>query len=138
MTQDINNTRNSCVHCNRNAPSLAAVPPMPINLPTTPFEHIFADFFDHGGCHFLVIGDKFSGWVDVFWTSSGLNIAGAAASIRLVRTYFATFGVPGKVSTEGGLKLQLLPRSNFLQLGVSNVMCHRLIFLNLMVVPKWL
>ena len=102
MTQDINTTRNNCVHCNRNAPSQAAVPPMPINPPTTPFEHIFADFFDYGGRHFLVIGDKFSGWVDVFGTSPGSNIAGAAALIRLVRTYFGTFGVPDEVSTDGG------------------------------------
>ena len=44
LTQDINTTRNSCVHCNRNAPSQAVVPSMPINPPTTPFEHIFATF----------------------------------------------------------------------------------------------
>ena len=49
MTQDINNIRNSCVHCNCNAPSQVAIPPMPINPPTTPFEHIFADYFDCGG-----------------------------------------------------------------------------------------
>ena len=59
MTQDINTVRNSCVHCNRNARSEAAVPPMLINPPTTTFELIFADFFDYGGGNFLVIEDKF-------------------------------------------------------------------------------
>ena len=68
MTQDINNIRNSCVHCNRNAPSQVAIPPMPFNPPTTPFEHIFADYFDYGGRHFLVIWDKFSGRADEFGT----------------------------------------------------------------------
>ena len=74
MTQDINNIRNFCVHCNRNARFLEATPPMPINLPTTPFEHIFADYFDYGGLHFLVIRIKFSYWTDVFGTSLGSNI----------------------------------------------------------------
>ena len=45
MIQDMNNIRNSCVHCNRNAPSQAAIQSMPINPPTTYFEHIFADYF---------------------------------------------------------------------------------------------
>ena len=102
MTQDINNIRNFCVHYNRNAPSHAAIPPMPINSPTTPFEHIFADYFDHGGRHFLMIRDKFSGWADAFGTSLGSNIAGAAALVRLLRTYFATFGVSDEISTDGG------------------------------------
>ena len=44
MTHYINTVRNFCVHCNRNAPSQAVVSPMPTNPPTTPFEHIFADF----------------------------------------------------------------------------------------------
>ena len=56
MTQDINNIRNSCVHCNRNAPSQAAIPPMPINPPTMPCKHILADYFDYGGSHFLGLG----------------------------------------------------------------------------------
>ena len=47
MTQDINNNRNSSVYCNRNAPSHAAIPSMPINPPTTPFNQIIsADYFD--------------------------------------------------------------------------------------------
>ena len=101
MTQDISNIRNSCVHYNRNAPSQAAIPSMPINPPTTPFENIFVDYFDYGGRHFLIIGDKFSGWADVFGTSLGSNIAGAAALVRLLRTYFATFRVPDEISTVG-------------------------------------
>ena len=102
MTQDINTARNSCVHCNRNAPCQAAVLPMPVNPPATLFEHIFADFFDYGGSHFLVIGDRFSGWACAFGTSSGSNIVAAAALIRLEQTYFATFGVPEEISTDGG------------------------------------
>ena len=82
-TQDINNICNSCVHCNCNAPPQAAIPPMPINPSTTTFEYIFADYFDYVWRDFLVIGDKFLSWAYVFGTSLGLNIAGAAALVRL-------------------------------------------------------
>ena len=71
VTRDIHYVRDSCAHCNRNAPSQAAPPPMPSNPLITPFEQIFADYFDYGGRHVLVIGDKFPGWADVFGTSPG-------------------------------------------------------------------
>ena len=61
--------------------------PMPL-----PFEQIFADYFDYGGRHFLFVGDRFSGWANVFATVPGLNISGAAALVCLFRTCFATFG----------------------------------------------
>ena len=76
-TRDIHHVRDSCAHCNRNAPSQAAPPPMPSNPPTTPFEQILADYFEYGGRHFLIIGDKFSGSSDVFITSPGSGISGA-------------------------------------------------------------
>ena len=115
ITQDINSICNSCVHCNRNAPSQAAISPMPINPPTTLFEHIFADYFDYGGRHFLVIGDKFSGWINVFGTSLGSNIAGAATLVRLLRTYFAAFGVPDEISTDGGPEFTAFVTQQFLK-----------------------
>ena len=115
MTQHINSIRNSCVHCNHSALSQAAIPPIPINPPTTPFEYIFADYFDYSGRHFLVIGDKFSGSADVFGTSLGSNIADAADLIRLLRTYFATFGVPDEISTDGGPEFTAFVTQQFLK-----------------------
>ena len=115
MTHDIYNVRYNCAYCNRNAPSQAATPPITPDPPSTPFEHIFADYFDYGGRHFLVIGDKFSGWTDVFGTTTGSRIAGAAALIRLFRTYFATFGVPEEISTDGGPEFTAFTTANFLR-----------------------
>ena len=89
---------------------------MPINPPTTRFEHIFADYFDYGGRHFLVIGDKFSGWADVFGTSLGSNITGAAALVRLLRThFFATFGVPDEILTYGVSEFTAFVTQQFLK-----------------------
>ena len=115
MTQGINNIRNSCVHCNRNASSQAAIRPMLNNPPTTPFEYIFADYFHYGRRHFLEIGDKFSGWADVFGTLLGSNIAGAAALVRLLLTYFGTFGVPDEISTDSGPEFIAFSTQQFLK-----------------------
>ena len=115
MTHDIYNVRYNCAYCNRNAPFQAATTPITPDPPSTPFEHIFADYFDYGGRHFLVIGDKFSGWTDVFGTPTGSRIAGAAALIRLFRTYLATFGVPEEISTDGGPEFTAFTTENFLR-----------------------
>ena len=66
MTVDKCTTRETCNECNRNAPSQAAAPPIPSSAPSTPFESVFADFFDYGGRHYLVVGDRLSGWVEVY------------------------------------------------------------------------
>ena len=55
MSDDINRTRAKCTECNINAPSQASLPSVPANTPSTPFEKIFADYFDYAGCHYLAI-----------------------------------------------------------------------------------
>lgn len=102
MSKDIRDTRERCVDCNRNAPAQAATPPLPTTPPSTPFEAVFADFFTYGGRHYLVVGDRLSGWVEVFGSSAGTTLAGAAGLIRHLRSFFATFGVPEELSSDGG------------------------------------
>ena len=102
MSNDIRNTREGCTHCNRNAPSQAATPPIPSPPPSTLFEAVFTDFFDYGGHHYLVIGDRLSGWVEVFGSTAGTNLAGAAGLVRHLCTFFGTFGVPEEISSDGG------------------------------------
>ena len=115
MTKDIHHARDSCNYCNCNAPSQAATPPLPFNPPSTPFEKIFADFFDYGGRHFLVVGDRLSGWSDVFATPTGSSLTGAKALVSLLRSYFATFGVPEELSSDGGPEFTASVTKAFLQ-----------------------
>ena len=115
MTQDIHNIRDSCAHCNRNAPSQAATPPLPSHPPTTPFEKIFADYFDYAGRHFLIVGDRLSGWSDVFSTPAGTTVTGANALVRLLRSYFATFGVPEEISSDGGPEFTAFVTQDFMR-----------------------
>ena len=62
---------------------------------------MFADFFTFGGRHYLVVGDRLSGWVEVFGSPAGTTLAGAAGLIRHLRSFFATFGVPEELSSDG-------------------------------------
>ena len=109
MTSDIRTVREHCSACNRSAPSQAATPAIPSPVPSTPFESIFADSFDFGGCHYLVAGDRLSGWVEIFKAPHGTAQAGAA-----LRALFATFGVPEEISTDGGPEFSSAATADFL------------------------
>ena len=71
MTEDIKLTRKQCRACNKSAPSQAIMPTTIAPKPATSFESIFADFFDYPGHHYLVAGDRLSGWVEIFKSSTG-------------------------------------------------------------------
>ncbi|CAB4046118.1 Hypothetical predicted protein, partial [Paramuricea clavata] len=59
----------------------AATPPLPTTPPSTPFEAIFSDFFDYGGRHYLVVGDRLSGWVEVLSSTAGTNLGGSVGLV---------------------------------------------------------
>ena len=94
MTYDTEQRRLSCQECIRNAPSQPSLPTQPGPPPTTPFELAYADFFDCVGQHYLVVGDRLSGWSDVFQAPKGSPQAGSDGLITCLRNYFARFGVP--------------------------------------------
>ena len=52
MTKGIQAVRSSCVHCNLNAPSQAAPPPIGSTPPITPFEKILPTFLNLVGAVF--------------------------------------------------------------------------------------
>lgn len=102
ITNDIQKIRSKCRDCNRNAPSQAPLPSEPAIPPSTPFEQIFADFFDFGGHHYLIVGDRLSGWPEIFSTPTGSPQAGARGLMACLRKFFSTFGVPEELSSDGG------------------------------------
>ena len=66
MSNDIAQIRNGCRVCCKNAPSQAPLPAKNPEIPATPFEAVFADFFSEQGHHYLVAGDRLS--VDVYFS----------------------------------------------------------------------
>lgn len=97
ITNDIQTVRTNCQHCNRMAPSQAALPPTPPILPDYPFQCICADYFHHHGHSYLVIIDRYSNWPIVEKAHKG-----AQGLITALRETFATFGIPDELSSDGG------------------------------------
>ena len=65
--------------------------------PLYPFQHICADFFHHQGVTYLVLVDRFSNW-PVITTSRD----GATGLTQMLRDTFSTFGIPDKLTSDGG------------------------------------
>ena len=117
----IQETRDRCRSCNKTAPSQAATPPAALDTPSTPSESVFADFCDYGGCHYLVIGDRLSGWMDIYKTPPGTPYSGATGLIACLRQMFTTFGVPEILSSDGGPEFTASETSNFLSRWGSTI-----------------
>ena len=125
MTVDISTTRETCNECNRNAPSQAATPPIPSSAPSTLFESVFADFFRLWRASSIhpVVGDRLSGWEEVYASSSGTRLSAANGFIKHLRSFFATFGVPADLSSDGGPEFSAGCTEDFLKKWVLH---HRI------------
>ena len=114
LTDDIHSTRGNCMECCRNAPSQAQLPARMPEIPSTPFESVFADFFMERGYHYLVAGDRLSGWVEVYQSKVGSPTAGAAGLVASLRKLFLTFGIPESLSSDGGPEFTASETQEFL------------------------
>jgi hypothetical protein len=106
MSHDIQAARSNCLECHCNASLQAATPPVASFIPSTPFEAVFADYFQYAGRLFLVVGDRLSEWVEVFGAASGTDLAGSNGLFRQLRALFVTFGIPEELSSDGGPEFQ--------------------------------
>ena len=102
ISTDIENARNNCRTCHRNAPSQARLPPREPKIPNVPFEMIYADYFKLQGKQFLIIGDRLSGWTEVVSIKPGSGLSGVKGLCDALRHVFVTFGVPEELSSDGG------------------------------------
>ena len=113
ITAAIENARDRCQTCNRNAPSQARLPPKEPELPKAPFEKICADFFKLAGHYYLVMVDRLSGWPEVLKVKQNTESSGAKSLCHSLRRLFATFGVPEEISTDGGPEFVALESKDF-------------------------
>ena len=92
-------TLGSCSYCNNNAPSQAMMPPQPLASPDYPFQMVVADYCNIKGKSWLVLCDRFSGWLSVQYYS---REASATDLVRTLKEYFSIFGIPEHFSSDDG------------------------------------
>ena len=88
--------------------------PLTVSTTSTPFEAVFADFFEYGGRPYLVVRDQLSGWVEVLSSTAGTDQGGSACLVRHLRTFFSTFDVPEELSSDGGPEFKAIQTEGFL------------------------
>ena len=82
-----------------------------------------ADYCTVGGYYYLITVDRFSNWPDIKRVVQNSHNSGAAGLIKVLKRFFATFGVPRELSSDGGPEFIAKENRDFLQRwGVS----HRL------------
>ena len=112
ITTDIENVRRACVYCNRNTPSQPMMPPLPLASPDFPFQYIVADYFDVKGKTWLVIADRFSGWLSVSYFP---REASSTDLIKTLKEYFTTFGIAEHFASDAGPQFQSSQFKEFLK-----------------------
>ena len=112
ITPQIKETRDKCRVCHECAPSQPRAPPEPLQSPDYPFQQLASDYFQLGGYHYLVIVDRFSGWPAVQF--SGVSTGNSRQLQEWLRDYFATYGIPEELATDGGLTYTLYETQKFL------------------------
>ena len=100
ITPDIIRTRGRCMTCARDAPSQPAGTPIAPPTPSFPFQYIVGDYFSLEGRNFLVIGDRFSGWLSIF--EAGAGEFDAKSLVKRMREWCEIFNIPEEIATDGG------------------------------------
>ena len=97
ITNQIKEMRERCECCDRIAPSMPSAPPTPIVDSVYPFQNVCNDYFHHQGVVYVIYVDRYSDWPVVRKAEGG-----SAGLIKILRSNFATVGVPEEIATDGG------------------------------------
>ena len=99
LEKDIESSVQQCCECQESQAHPPAAPLQPWSWPSRPWSRIHIDYAGPLlGRMFLVIIDAHSKWVEVFPTSS----ATSPATIALLQSTFARFGLPETVVSDNG------------------------------------
>ena len=119
MNSSIAQIRRNCKFCDSIAPSHPRQPLHPLPPSEYPFQFICADAFELKGHQYLVVIDKFSGWLILFHF---LGNMGAKQITDSLRSVFHTYGAPMRIYTDGGLAFASQETKHFLETwGVEHI-----------------
>ena len=99
ISKDLDKVRATCSVCHKNAPSQSPLPPVDPPLPDHPFQLISTDYFQLEGNTYLVLVDRYSNWPVV----RKCRTESAEELVQSLREYFATYGVPKEITSDGGM-----------------------------------
>ena len=102
ITHEIESIQEKYRSCNQNFPFQPSLPQELSDPPTIPFEETFASFSKFAEKKFLVVGDRLSGWAEIFLTLSGTSKAGSCGLFKCLRGLFSRYGLPDDISSDGG------------------------------------
>ena len=108
---DLQHYRARCQTCETHAPSHVQEPLLMTQAPEYPFQQTVADLFQINNRNYLVYADRLTRWVEVAHLPHG------ATSNQLIckfRQYFARWGAPEELATDGGPNLTSEEMTNFL------------------------
>ena len=119
ITEDIARKRATCRTCVRNAPSQPAGVPVAPPSPDYPHQMIVGDYCHLEGKNYLVMADRYSGWISIYGMKKGE--CDAAELIRCLKWHFSCFGVAEEFSSDGGPQFKSSKFQKFLkQYGVKH------------------
>ena len=91
--------KEGCHSCTLHAPSQRQEPAIMTPPSMYPFQHICSDFYQYNGHDYLVVADRFSGWLQVWHFKKPPT---SRDVIKIFRQLFIQFGAPDEVSSDGG------------------------------------
>merc|ERR1712106_1185514 len=100
ISVDVLRRRHECTTCIRDAPSQPAGTPVAPLSPSYPFQMVVADYFSLEGKNYLVVGDRYSGWLSMH--EAGAGEFNGATMVKVLREQFSNFNIPEELATDGG------------------------------------
>ena len=102
LNNDIRNMRYTCHTCNEIAPQQQKEPLILTPPPQHPFQQICADYFEITAHHYLLVVDRFSGWLNFYYYPPHKTIVDTL--ISTCQTIFISYGIPEEMSIDRGLQ----------------------------------
>ncbi len=98
MLPELKKRAQQCGECQEELPMQMREPMQSFEIPAAPGLVVHADNFELAAKEYLILADGFSGWTEVFTSSSRRP----AEVMRLLRTYMARNGVPRQFHSDQG------------------------------------
>ena len=99
MSSSISNKRLTCKLCTENALSQPAEPLQITPFPNWQFQKLCTNYFTINQYSYLVVADRYSGWISVYYFKPGET--NTSTLIEIFQRMFMDFGAADEISSNG-------------------------------------